>query len=69
MRTRSSGSLVDHRPRAIERVDGRDHLIAGVLEHMLVVERDERLVLDDEDPPDQSFALAEEHVVAGLPRS
>jgi hypothetical protein len=29
---------------------------------MLVVERDQRLILDDHDPADPSFALAEEHV-------
>jgi hypothetical protein len=34
---------------------------------MLVVERDQRLVLDDQDPPDQPFALAEEHVRGNLP--
>ena len=47
--TRSICCARDHRRRVGEAVDRRDHLIAGVAQHMLVVERDQRLVLDDQD--------------------
>ena len=48
-------------------IDRRDDGITGVLQHILVVERDQGLVLDDHDPVDPSFAPAEEHVGATPP--
>ena len=62
VRTRSISSRSIASARAGEAVDRRDHLVTGVLEHIFVVERDQRLVLDDQDAADPPFALAEEHV-------
>ena len=42
-------------------VDRRDHLITRLAQQMLVVERDERLILYDDDAPDRPFAFPEQH--------
>ena len=62
VRTRSIGSSSISLRRVVERVDRADDLIAGVGQQMLVVERDQRLVLDHQDPPDFSFTLVEQHL-------
>ena len=51
--------------RFIEIVDRRDDLVPGIAEHVLIVERGQRLVLDDEDALDDLLAPAEQH---GRPR-
>ena len=52
---------LEHFDRLVEIVDRRDDLIAGIAEHVFVVERGQRLVLDDEDPLDDLLAPAEQH--------
>src|SRR5438552_7479374 len=47
--------------RLVEIVDRCHDLIAEVGEHRLGVERGQRLVLDDEDPLDDTLALPEQH--------
>ena len=43
-------------------VDGGNDVVARLGEEMLVVECDQRLVLNDENSPDQSFTLTEQHL-------
>ena len=50
-----------HLDRLVEIVDGRDDLVTGVAEEIFIVERGQRLVLDDEDPLDDLLALPEQH--------
>ena len=47
---------IEHGQRLVEVVDSRDDLIAGVAEHIFIVERGQRLVLDDEDALDDLLA-------------
>lgn len=54
--------IFDHFTGGVEIVDGSHDFIAGFLEEMLIIERDEGLILDQEDTPYLSFAFAEEHV-------
>ena len=47
--------------RLVEIVDRRDNVVPGVAEHVLIVERSQRLILDDEDTLDDLLAPAEQH--------
>ena len=55
---------VQHVERFIEVVDRRDDLITGIAEHILIVERRQRLILDDEDPLDDLLTLPEQHSIS-----
>ncbi len=72
MPVRSPGRRTSHRIRSTcsrssacdrigEIVERRDDLIAVVAEHDFIVERGQRLVLDDEDSIDDPLALPEQH--------
>src|SRR6185437_13946203 len=50
-----------HIHRVVEAIDRRDHLVTGVAEHIFIVERGQRLVLDDEDALDDLLTLPEQH--------
>ena len=52
---------LEHLERFVEVVDRRDDLVTGVAEHIFIVERGQRLILDDEDPLDDLLALPEQH--------
>ena len=52
---------VQNLERLVEVVDRRDDLIAGVAEHIFIVERGQRLILDDEDALDDLLTLPEQH--------
>ena len=61
-RTRSIACpSVEQRDRIGDAVDRRDDLEPVVGQQMLGVERDQRLVLDDQEPDDPSLLLAEHH--------
>src|SRR6185295_2623305 len=47
--------------RFVEVVDRGDDVITGLAEEILIVERGQRLVLDDEDPLDDLLTLPEQH--------
>ena len=47
--------------RLFEIIDRRDDLVTRIAEHIFVVERGQRLILDDEDPLDDLLALPEQH--------
>jgi len=47
--------------RLVEIVEGRHHFIAEGAEHGFRVERGQRLILDNEDPLDDTLALTEQH--------
>ena len=61
LRIRCDLLAIEHRERFVEVVDRRDDLVTGVAEHVFIVERGQRLVLDDEDPLDDLLTLPEQH--------
>ena len=48
--------------RLVEIVDGGDDLVAGIAEEIFIVERGQRLILDDEDALDDLLTLSEQHL-------
>ena len=62
LRIRCDLFALEHVERFVEIVDGRDDLVAGVAEHIFIVERGQRLILDDEDPLDDLLTLPEQHL-------
>jgi hypothetical protein len=54
--------LLDHPRRIGEIVHCRHDVVARLAQHMLVVERHQRLVLDDHDAPDCPFTLTKQHL-------
>src|SRR5437868_6221953 len=54
--------VLDNLQGIVELVDGGDNLVAGVAKDILVVERGQRLILNDEDPLDDLLALPEQHL-------
>ena len=52
--------------RFVEIVDRRDDLITGVAERIFIVERGQRLVLDDQDPLDDLLPSPEQIPYSGL---
>ena len=61
LRIRCDLLAFEHLERFVEVVDRRDDLVTGVAEDIFIVERGQRLVLDDEDPLDDLLALPEQH--------
>ncbi len=61
LRIRCDLLALEHLERFVEVVDRRDDLVSGVAEHIFIVERGQRLVLDDEDPLDDLLTLPEQH--------
>ena len=51
----------EHFERLVEIVDRRDNIIAAIAEHILILERGQRFVLDNEDAIDQLLTPAEQH--------
>src|SRR3546814_14939621 len=57
-----------YRHRRLARIDRRDDIIAAMLQRMLVIERDQRIILDDQQPLDARRARRKEHRNSVPPR-
>jgi len=47
----------------VEVIDRRDDLVSGVAQHIFIIERCQRLILDDEDTLDDLLTLPEQHLL------
>src|SRR3546814_6828635 len=57
-----------YRHRRLARIYRRDDIIAAMLQRMLVIERDQRIILDDQQPLDARRARRKEHRNSVPPR-